>query len=83
MDKQREVINMQDVHSIAAAVRAANARNVARGRRIHCGRALARMLAVATGVSGVACLCLTETSLAFGAAAIPLLAATLVLQGKR
>ena len=74
---------MQDVHTIAAAVRAANARNVARGRRIHCGRALARMLAVATGVSGVACLCLTETSLTFGVAAIPLLAATLVLQGKR
>lgn len=83
MDKQREVINMQDVHTIAAAVRAANARNVARCRRIHCGRALARMLAVATGVSGVACLCLTETSLAFGAAAIPLLTATLIFQSRR
>ena len=71
-----------DVHSIAAAVRSANARNVARGRR--CGkRTLARMLAVATGVAGVVCLCLTETSLAFGAVAILLLAAALVLQAKR
>lgn len=74
---------MQDVHTIAAAVRAANARNVARGGRIHCGRTLARMMAIATGVAGVVCLCLTETSLTFGVAAIPLLAATLVLQTKR
>ena len=73
---------MQDVHTIAAAVRAANARNVSRGRR-RVRRMLARVMMIATGVSGVACLCLTETSLAFGAAAIPLLAATLVLQGKR
>lgn len=82
MDKQREVNKVQDVHSIAAAVRAANARNVSRGRR--CGkRMLARMMTVATGVAGVVCLCLTETSLAFGAVALPLLAATLALQGKR
>lgn len=81
MDKQREVSKVQDVHSIAATVRAANARNVARGDRIHCGRALARMLAVATGVAGVVCLCLTETSPAFGVVAIPLLITTLVIQG--
>ena len=73
---------MQDVHTIAAAVRAANARNVSRG----CWRSrrtLARVMMIATGVAGVACLGMAETSIAFGAAAIPLLAATLVLQGKR
>ena len=74
---------MQDVHTVAAAVRAANAKNVSRGCRIRSRKMLARVMMIATGVSGVACLCLTETSLAFGAAAIPLLAATLVLQGKR
>lgn len=72
---------MQDVHTIAAAVRASNARNVSRGRR--CGkRMLTRVMMIATGVAGVVCLGLTETSLAFGAVALPLLAATLALQGK-
>ena len=73
---------MQDVHTIAAAVRAANARNVSRCCRRD-RRMLARVMMIATGVAGVACLGMTETSLVFGVAAIPLLAATLVLQGKR
>ena len=77
----REVNKVQDVHTIAAAVRAANARNVSRGCR-RSRRTLARVMMIATGVAGVACLGMAETSIAFGAAAIPLLAATLVLQGK-
>ena len=73
---------MQDVHTIAAAVRAANARNVSRGCR-RGRRTLARAMMIATGVAGVVCLGLAETSIAFGAVALPLLAATLALQGKR
>lgn len=73
---------MQDVHTIAAAVRAANARNVSRGCR-RSRRALARVMMIATGVVGVVCLGLTEISIAFGVTAIPLLTATLVLQEKK
>lgn len=73
---------MQDVHTIAAAVRAANARNVSRGCRRD-RRMLARVMMIATGVAGVVCLGLTETNIAFGAAAIPLLAVTLVLKSRR
>ena len=72
---------MQDVHTIAAAVRAANARNVSRGCR-RGRRMLARVMMIATGVAGVVCLGLAETSIAFGVTAIPLLTATLVLQEK-
>ena len=46
-------------------------------------RKLARVIMIATGVAGVVCLGLTETSIAFGAAAIPLLPATLILQSMR
>ena len=73
---------MQDVHTIAAAVRAANARNVSRGCR-RSRRALARVMMIATGVVGVVCLGLTETNIAFGVAAIPLLTATLIFQSRR
>lgn len=74
---------MQDVHTIAAAVRAANARNVSRGCRIRSRKMLARVMMIATGVAGVACLTMTEINIAFGAAAIPLLAVTLILQSRR
>lgn len=76
-----EVNKVQDVHTIADAVRVANARNVSRGCR-RGRRTLARAMMIATGVAGVACLGMAETSIAFGVAAIPLLAATLVLQEK-
>ena len=72
---------MQDVHTIAAAVRAANARNVSRGCR-RGRKMLTRVMMIATGVAGVGCLGMTEINIAFGAAAIPLLTATLILQGK-
>ena len=49
-----------------------------RGRRM-----LARVMMIATGVAGVVCMGLTETNIAFGVAAIPLLAATLILQSRR
>lgn len=77
-----EVNKVRDVHSIAAAVRAANARNVSRGCR-RGRKMLTRVMMIATGVAGVVCLGLTETSIAFGAAAIPLLTATLILQSMR
>ena len=74
---------MQDVHTIAAAVRAANARNVSRGCRIRSGKMLARVMMIATGVAGVVCLAMTEINIAFGAAAVPLLTATLIFQSRR
>lgn len=73
---------MQDVHTIAAAVRAANARNVSRGCR-RSRRTLARVMTIITGVAGVGCLGFTETSIVLGVAAIPLLTATLILQSMR
>lgn len=73
---------MQNVHTIAAAVRAANARNVSRGCRSG-KRTLTRVMMITTGVAGVACLGLTEISIAFGVTAIPLLTATLILQSMR
>lgn len=73
---------MQDVHTIAAAVRAANARNVSRSCR-RSRKTLARVMMIATGVAGVVCLAMTEINIAFGAAAIPLLTATLILQSMR
>lgn len=74
---------MQDVHTIASAVRAANARNVSRVRWNRGRRTLARVMMITTGVAGVVCLGLAETNIAFGAAAIPLLAATLIFQSRR
>ena len=78
----REVNKVQDVHTIAAAVRAANARNVSRGCR-RGRKMLTRVMMIATGVAGVGCLGMTEINIAFGAAAIPLLTATLIFQSRR
>ena len=70
---------MQDIHSIAAAVRAANARNVARaGRQLP----IRKILTAATGISGFVLAMAVERSLWFTLPALGLLAATLVLQGK-
>lgn len=71
---------MQDVHTIAAAVRAANARNVARaGRQLP----IRKIITAATGISGFVLAMAVERSLWFALPALGLLAATLVLQGKR
>ena len=71
---------MQDVHSIAAAVRAANARNVARaGRQLP----IRKLMTAATGIAGFVLAMAVERSLWFALPALGLLAATLVLQGKR
>lgn len=58
-------------------------RRIAGGRRNRGRWALARVMMIATGVAGVACLGMTEINIAFGAAAIPLLAAALILQSRR
>ena len=80
MDKQREVINMQDVHTIAAAVRAANARNVAR-----CGRSLPirKIVSALTGIAGFILAMGIEQNPWFTVPALALLVITLVLQGER
>lgn len=71
---------MQDVHSIAAAVRAANARNVARaGRQLP----IRKILTAATGISGFVLAMAVERSLWFTLPALGLIAVTLVLQTKR
>ena len=71
---------MQDIHTIAAAVRAANARNVARGGR---KLPIRKAVTAATGISGFVLAMAVERSLWFTLPALGLLAATLVLQGKR
>ena len=75
-----EVINMQNVHAIAAAVRAANARNVARGGR---QLPIRKAMTAVTGISGFVLAMGIEQNLWFALPAAALLAATLVLQTKR
>lgn len=75
-----EVINMQNVHAIAAAVRAANARNVARGGR---QLPIRKAMTAVTGISGFVLAMAVERSLWFTLPALGLIAVTLVLQGKR
>lgn len=70
---------MQDVHTIAAAVRAANARNVAKaGRQLP----IRKIITAVTGISGFVLAMAVERSLWFALPALGLLAATLVLQAK-
>lgn len=76
----REVINMQDIHTIAAAVRAANARNVARGGR---KLPIRKAVTAVTGISGFVLAMAVERSLWFTLPALGLIAVTLVLQTKR
>ena len=71
---------MRDVHTIAAAVRAANARNVARGGR---KLPIRKAVTAVTGISGFVLAMGIEQNLWFALPAAALLAATLVLQGKR
>ena len=75
-----EVINMQNVHAIAAAVRAANARNVARGGR---KLPIRKILAATTGIAGFILAIGIEQNLWFALPALGLIAVTLVLQTKR
>ena len=71
---------MQDIHSIAAAVRAANARNVARaGRQLP----IRKILTAVTGIAGFILAMGIEQNLWFALPALGLLAAALVLQTKR
>lgn len=71
---------MQDIHSIAAAVRAANARNVARaGRQLP----IRKILTAVTGIAGFILAMGIEQNLWFALPALGLLAVTLVLQTKR
>ena len=71
---------MRDVHTIAAAVRAANARNVARaGRQLP----IRKILTAATGISGFVLAMAVERSLWFALPALGLLVAKLVMQAKR
>lgn len=71
---------MRDVHTVAAAVRAANARNVARGGR---QLPIRKILAATTGIAGFILAMGIEQNLWFALPALGLLAATLVLQTKR
>ena len=71
---------MQDVHTVAAAVRAANARNVARGGR---QLPIRKILTAATGISGFVLAMGIEQNLWFALPALGLLVATLVMQAKR
>lgn len=71
---------MRDVHTVAAAVRAANARNVARGGR---QLPIRKILTAATGISGFVLAMAVERSLWFTLPALGLIAVTLVLQTKR
>ena len=71
---------MWDVHTIAAAVRAANARNVARAGRQLPIRKVATMV---TGIAGFVLAMGIEQNLWFALPALGLMAATLVLQTKR
>ena len=71
---------MRDVHTIAAAVRAANARNVARGGR---KLPIRKAMTAATGIAGFILTMAVERSLWFALPALGLIAVTLVLQTKR
>lgn len=71
---------MQDIHTIAAAVRAANARNVARGGR---KLPIRKAVTAVTGISGFVLAMAVERSLWFTLPALGLIAVTLVLQTKR
>lgn len=71
---------MQDAHTIAAAVRAANARNVARGGR---KLPIRKAVTAVTGISGFVLAMAVERSLWFTLPALGLIAVTLVLQTKR
>ena len=71
---------MRDVHTIAAAVRAANARNVAKGGR---KLPIRKILAATTGIAGFILAMAVERSLWFTLPALGLIAVTLVLQTKR
>ena len=71
---------MRDVHTIAAAVRAANARNVARGGR---KLPIRKAMTAVTGISGFVLAMGIEQNLWFALPALGLLAVTLVLQTKR
>ena len=71
---------MRDVHTIAAAVRAANARNVARGGR---KLPIRKAVTAVTGISGFVLAMAVERSLWFTLPALGLIAVTLVLQTKR
>lgn len=71
---------MRDVHTVAAAVRAANARNVARGGR---KLPIRKAVTAVTGISGFVLAMGIEQNLWFALPAAALLAATLVLQTKR
>lgn len=70
---------MQDIHSIAAAVRAANARNVARaGRQLP----IRKITAAVTGIAGFVLAMGIEQNPWLALPALGLLAVTLVLQAK-
>lgn len=71
---------MQDVHTIAAAVRAANARNVARAGR---KPPIRKAVTAVTGISGFVLAMAIERSLWFALPALGLLAVALVLQTKK
>lgn len=71
---------MRDVHTVAAAVRAANARNVAKGGR---KLPIRKILAATTGIAGFILTMAVERSLWFALPALGLLVATLVMQAKR
>ncbi len=71
---------MRDVHSIAAAVRAANARNVARAGR---KPPIRKAVTAVTGITGFVLAMAVERSLWFALPALGLIAVTLVLQTKR
>lgn len=71
---------MRDVHTIAAAVRAANARNVARGGR---KLPIRKAVTTVTGIAGFVLAMAVERSLWFTLPALGLIAVTLVLQTKR
>ena len=71
---------MWDVHTIAAAVRAAHARNVARGGR---QLPIRKITAAVTGIAGFILAMGIEQNLWFALPALGLIAVTLVLQTKR
>lgn len=71
---------MRDVHTIAAAVRAANARNVAKGGR---KLPIRKILAATTGIAGFILAMGIEQNLWFALPALGLLAVALMLQTKK
>ena len=71
---------MRYVHTIAAAVRAAKALNVARGGR---QLPIRKIITAVTGISGFVLVMGIEQNLWFTLPALGLIAATLVMQAKR